>query len=179
MPSTPKKKRGSKKKSTSLRRSMRTKEEAGTLKLQKVDYLGLDHKMVCEKMEGELRFVNYFSINSYNGAIAVYHNAKPDRSKSHKDYMLLYNRYEPHEDKFRLYVSGIDEDKIQDKDRYRSALRCEHCGETIYSAYRHDYRTCECGDTFIDGGSEYARWGGGDGKSYTIDMLTDKVTENP
>lgn len=41
----------------------------------------------------------------------------------------------------------------------QTGVKCLECGDEIYSTYRHDYRTCNCGDTFIDGGSDYLRYG--------------------
>lgn len=38
-----------------------------------------------------------------------------------------------------------------------TAVTCSHCGNTIYSRAIHDFRTCTCGETFIDGGPEYVR----------------------
>lgn len=41
-----------------------------------------------------------------------------------------------------------------------TAIRCNECGDTIFSRARHDWRTCSCGCTWIDGGFEYVRFGG-------------------
>ena len=35
--------------------------------------------------------------------------------------------------------------------------RCLLCGDRFRSEYRHDYHTCKCGKSFIDGGSAYVR----------------------
>ena len=39
----------------------------------------------------------------------------------------------------------------------RNAIRCNHCGEVIESAHRHDFRTCRCGCVSVDGGHDYLR----------------------
>ena len=39
----------------------------------------------------------------------------------------------------------------------RNAIRCNHCGDVIESAYRHDFRTCSCGCVSVDGGHDYLR----------------------
>jgi hypothetical protein len=39
-------------------------------------------------------------------------------------------------------------------------IRCTKCGDIIQSVYRHDYVTCSCGKTFVDGGNSYLRCGG-------------------
>jgi len=41
----------------------------------------------------------------------------------------------------------------------RMALKCHGCGDTIFSRARHDFRRCSCGKCFIDGGSDYIRYG--------------------
>lgn len=41
-----------------------------------------------------------------------------------------------------------------------SGLYCKTCKEEICSRHRHDYRVCQCGKTFIDGGLDYIRYGG-------------------
>lgn len=37
--------------------------------------------------------------------------------------------------------------------------KCNACGDRIFSNYRHDFVTCRCGKTFIDGGFDYRRGG--------------------
>lgn len=41
----------------------------------------------------------------------------------------------------------------------KNAARCKHCGDVIESKYRHDYVTCSCGKTAVDGGHDYLRRG--------------------
>ena len=40
-----------------------------------------------------------------------------------------------------------------------TGVRCAECKEVIVSAYRHDWHTCGCGATFVDGGRDYLRYG--------------------
>ena len=42
----------------------------------------------------------------------------------------------------------------------QNAVFCNKCNELIYSAHRHDFRECKCGNIFVDGGQEYLRRGG-------------------
>ena len=42
----------------------------------------------------------------------------------------------------------------------RSRGVCRKCGDYIESTHRHDFVTCECGKSFVDGGSVYFRGGG-------------------
>jgi len=37
--------------------------------------------------------------------------------------------------------------------------KCLKCGDEPYSAHRHDFKSCECGDIFVDGGMDYIRHG--------------------
>jgi len=36
-------------------------------------------------------------------------------------------------------------------------VKCLKCGDVIYSAHRHDYKKCSCGNIGVDGGMEYLR----------------------
>lgn len=40
-----------------------------------------------------------------------------------------------------------------------SCIKCEKCGDTIYSRAHHDYHSCSCGNLSIDGGFEYVSIG--------------------
>lgn len=42
-------------------------------------------------------------------------------------------------------------------------IRCKRCGDVIQSLSRHDFRSCKCGSVFVDGGSDYLRYGWPDG----------------
>lgn len=35
-----------------------------------------------------------------------------------------------------------------------------HCGDSIWSSHRHDYKECSCGKLMVDGGMDYIRRGG-------------------
>lgn len=37
-------------------------------------------------------------------------------------------------------------------------VRCTLCGDTIYSRANHDFHYCSCGNLFVDGGQEGARY---------------------
>jgi len=53
-------------------------------------------------------------------------------------------------------------------------IKCLSCGDEIYSAYRHDYKKCECGAVGVDGGMSYLRRIGSNyiDQSIMIDELT-------
>ena len=46
--------------------------------------------------------------------------------------------------------------------------KCNECGDEVYSASRHDYKTCSCGKTMVDGGMEYLRHNGAGEEMYII-----------
>lgn len=37
------------------------------------------------------------------------------------------------------------------------AIQCKSCFDIIFSCSRHDFRTCSCGKTSIDGGFDYVK----------------------
>lgn len=47
---------------------------------------------------------------------------------------------------------------------------CLSCLDTIVSLHRHDYKYCKCGDTFVDGGRDYLRYGSS--KLENIEIVT-------
>lgn len=40
-----------------------------------------------------------------------------------------------------------------------TGIRCPKCKDVIFSRARHDWHTCSCNSTFIDGGFDYLRYG--------------------
>lgn len=44
----------------------------------------------------------------------------------------------------------------------KTGIKCKLCGDTIVSHHRHDFKYCTCGAVFVDGGSDYLRYGGKD-----------------
>jgi len=43
--------------------------------------------------------------------------------------------------------------------KIQHGVRCPGCKEELFSNSRHDFVSCKCGATFIDGGFEYQRGG--------------------
>jgi hypothetical protein len=39
----------------------------------------------------------------------------------------------------------------------QNQIKCLSCGDEIWSAHRHDYKTCSCGDVSVDGGMDYRK----------------------
>jgi hypothetical protein len=44
--------------------------------------------------------------------------------------------------------------------RKHTGVECRMCGDRIFSEYTHDFKYCKCGETFVDGGYSYMRYGG-------------------
>lgn len=63
------------------------------------------------------------------------------------------------------YLQGHGERRI-----LRNALRCNSCGDEIESTFRHDYRSCKCGNAVVDGGRAYLRHGCRDGWDSITDL---------
>ena len=40
-------------------------------------------------------------------------------------------------------------------------VRCKKCDDIIESKHTHDFKKCKCGKIFIDGGTDYQRFGWG------------------
>jgi hypothetical protein len=140
------------------------------MKLKKLNYYGFDHESVNKQFKGDLTFVNDFCVNDEYHPVAVYHAANPDRSKGHKDYLLIQTS-----SKGGL-IRGMNADEI-DKFRYQMGIHCPKCDEVIYSIMRHDYHKCSCGNASVDGGRDYLHTSGEGTSLIRIDLLTDELTK--
>lgn len=38
-------------------------------------------------------------------------------------------------------------------------IKCNLCQDVVFSEHRHDFKYCKCGETFVDGGTDYLRTG--------------------
>jgi hypothetical protein len=38
-----------------------------------------------------------------------------------------------------------------------NTIKCTLCNDIIYSAHRHDFKSCKCGSVSVDGGVDYLR----------------------
>lgn len=45
------------------------------------------------------------------------------------------------------------------KESYQKGLQCLQCKSKIFSDHVHDYKTCSCGECYVDGGFDYFRMG--------------------
>lgn len=144
------------------------------------NWYGFDTDKACEHFEGDLTYLNTFCIMGNYKPVAVFKNANPDRSKNHKDYMLLWTKpkgnilnIEKAQLDYVTIVSGMDANEME-KYRYQKGMYCPDCKDVIYSVMRHDYRHCSCGKCMVDGGKNYFKTNMA-GKSVTIDLLTDII----
>jgi len=112
--------------------------------------------------------------------VSVFHNAKPNRKKGHKDYLLIYSRYDPRADKSQWFLAGMDS-KEMEEERYQDALHCLKCDDVVYSLYQHDCHPCKCGACEIDGGKLYNSINGHpeDYELVKIDLLNDGIVVEP
>lgn len=150
-------------------------------KIKDVNYYGINHEKIKTTFEGQLTFVGYMSIN--DRAAAVYHAAKPNREKGHKEYMYLFSAVSMDlnsEIKTQFYVSGMEKDRAEEE-AVHQAILCTGCDTVLYSLTGHHFHGCECSnETFVDGGKNYLRFGGMDlGKivSGKFNVLTQKFTK--
>lgn len=134
----------------------------------------------CKHFEGDLTYLNTFCVQGVYKPVAVFKNTNPDRSKNHKDYMLLWTEpkgnilnIEKAQLDYTTIISGMDADEME-KYRYQKGMYCPDCKDVIYSVMRHDYRHCSCGKCMVDGGKDYFKTNMA-GKSVKIDLLTDKI----
>jgi hypothetical protein len=141
------------------------------------NWYGLDHDLVNKKFEGDLSFVNEFTVlGEYNPSV-VYRAARPNKIKGHKKYVLLTKSND------QWYVRGMSPQKMR-QFRYQDAIHCLSCDDVIYSVMRHDFRSCTCGSVSIDGGRDYTSISYKPNSSYaniipyrtvTLDLLYNKV----
>ena len=145
------------------------------MKINKKDHnwYGFNTDKACEHFEGDLTYLNTFCVLGRYKPVAVFRNADPDRSKNHKDFLLLYTTTDPATRKEVTMITGIDADVMEDH-RYQKGMYCPDCNEVIYSVNRHDYRKCKCGRCMVDGGKDYFRTNMA-GTPVKIDLLTDDV----
>jgi hypothetical protein len=135
------------------------------------NFYGFNTQQACSALEGDITYINTFCVKGAYFPVAVFHNATPDRSKNHKDFVLLWINSRMGRDD--VMISGMDSDEME-KYRYQSGIYCPDCKEVIYSVNRHDYRKCSCGRCTVDGGKDYLKSNLA-GYVVRIDLLTDDI----
>ena len=81
-----------------------------------------------------------------------------------RDFPLKYEANAGHFFRDVFGVSILDpDDYILNRDGYaiiKNAASCTVCYSFIESKHRHDFKSCSCGNIFVDGGLSYLRRGG-------------------
>ena len=69
------------------------------------------------------------------------------------------------------------QDSKQDQLLVKNSVICGYCNEEIQSLFRHDFKMCSCGKTFVDGGvlGYYARIGGDNFKDTSVCCNRDNI----
>lgn len=49
---------------------------------------------------------------------------------------------------------------------YKNKAQCLKCGDVIESKHRYDFKSCKCGEIFVDGGIESSSAGAIDPKNF-------------
>lgn len=146
------------------------------MKVKKVDWYGFEHDKVAQHFEGDLTFLNYFSVPAKGGGwvpVAVYKSKKPNIKKGHKKYMLLQKKEKGG------VVAGMSAQQMT-KYRTQDALHCLRCDTVIYSIDQHHYHSCPCGNISVDGGRDYLQFSFKEKSQYKgvlLDLLTDKIVK--
>lgn len=151
------------------------------IKIKDQDWYGINHSEFIRKFDKKLKFIRYMSLDlganeEFDVVAAVYKSSDPDRSKGHKDYVLLYSL------NGGFYISGMDSSEIK-KQSIVSGVLCTSCNTALFSLSNHNYHGCGCSNqTTVDGGKFYLRIGAKDlslTKLVNIDLLTGKVSLTP
>ena len=58
----------------------------------------------------------------------------------------------------------------------QNEAQCRKCNDIIWSAHRHDFKTCKCGAISVDGGMDYIRRVGNPEDIIDRSLTTDKET---
>ncbi len=119
----------------------------------------IDKDKAMEHLDGDLEYIGYWWVKDAKGY--VFKDKNPDRSKNHKDYVVLKHVYNYHRDKYDVYVAGYDEAPMEERS-IQSGLACKKCKTVVWSLDRHDYHGCQCkkeDDSMVcvDGGMDYIR----------------------
>jgi hypothetical protein len=56
-----------------------------------------------------------------------------------------------------------------------NSIKCNKCEDIIWSAHRHEYKTCSCGSVAVDGGTSYFRRMGDDYTDLSIVMTKECI----
>lgn len=125
-----------------------------------------------KKMFPGSKFIREIAYKGLNVPMAIFHQPKPDLSKGHKEYFGLFQFRDTYS------IVGFSK-KDMENQSIHMAVHCLKCNDVIYSRWVHDFRSCKCGKTNVDGGKEYNKIGG-DADNYKLvkaDVLNEIVLD--
>ena len=123
------------------------------------NYYQFDHDAVNKQFGGELTYLGTLPIGNSGDPWALYWAKSPDRTKGHKDIMMLMS----HGPSYGGNVSGRNVSELEGGKLHHTWVQCLKCQDYIVSQHRHDYKFCQCGACSIDGGMDYIKVGGNPG----------------
>ncbi len=148
------------------------------MKIKEVNWYGFDHKVINRKIPGNVTYIRSFCVRNQYHPSSVYHVANPDRSKGHKDYIMLHS--ETVNGELFVYIGGMNKEEMK-KERYQDGVQCLSCKLVLYSINRHHCHTCGCpNETMVDGGKDYLKCGGKDMtkvKLVRINLVTGRLVK--
>ena len=65
-----------------------------------------------------------------------------------------------------LYIVDPDSASFFGIFTLRNSAKCLNCQDHIQSVFTHDFKSCKCGEVFVDGGFSYVRQGYTDPMTY-------------
>ena len=143
-------------------------------KIKDISWYGFSPELVQKKFEGNPQFIREFSIGG--DTWAVFKVAEPNRTKNHKDFMLLKKNFGG-----GGIVAGLNRNEMR-RFQYQQAIHCLKCNQIVYSVHRHDYHSCECeNEVYIDGGKDYCKWSAKNPKKIrmiVINLITGNIVKH-
>jgi len=135
-----------------------------------------------EMRKALLNYINIPTICDDNNSIILSIREKPKKQvniKIHEVKNLEFESFNENEDEKENIINKKEKDSNKyyqciidwSKIKTNKILRCKKCKILIQSHYRHDFVFCKCGSIFVDGGSDYVRYGG---KEEDIEFINSK-----
>jgi hypothetical protein len=127
---------------------------------------------------GPFEFIATFAVRGQTLPVSIYKGSKPpNREKGHRDYLMLFSRRDPLSDRLVTMVQGMDENEMR-ACRVAEGVKCGHCDGVLVSRFRHDYCTCKCEKTSVDGGRDYLKYSGDSVQIVKVDLVTGEEVGN-
>lgn len=99
-------------------------------------------------------FLGSWDLCKRNVICHLFHSRNPDITKDHKNYPFVFNI----DSKGTFTISALTDDQLFDLlHTPHVGVICPKCDQKIISKSRHDFITCDCGSTHVDGGFDYLK----------------------